>query len=40
MELMGRGAASNIPFINKLGEEIEQLGVKAAAAGVVLSEKD
>ena len=40
MQLMGRGAAENIPFINKMGNELEGLKDKAAQVGVVLSGVD
>jgi hypothetical protein len=37
MQLMGRGAAANIPLINKLGKEYDNLQAHARAVGVVLS---
>ena len=40
MQLMGRGAAENIPFINKMGNELEGLKDKAAQVGIVLSNID
>lgn len=40
MTLMGRGAAEQIPMINKLGEEWDKLKQHAEAIGVVLSDKD
>lgn len=40
LQLMGRGAAENIPIINKLGTEYAQLTERAKEIGVVLSEQD
>jgi hypothetical protein len=40
MQLMGRGAAEQIPFLNQLGSNIDALREQAEALGVVLSDKD
>ena len=40
MQLMGRGAAQNIPLINELGEKFVELSLKAQQFGIQLSELD
>lgn len=40
MQLLGRGAAENIPFINKLGSEFDAMMAKAKAIGVIMSGAD
>jgi hypothetical protein len=40
MQLMGRGAAEQIPFLNQLGSNVDALRQQAEALGVVLSTKD
>lgn len=40
IQLMGRGAAESIPFLNALGKEFETLKQHAIDLGVVLSSKD
>jgi hypothetical protein len=39
MQLMGRGAAENIPFLNALGQEYNKLRKEAEELGVVLTDK-